>query len=289
MTQEPRRDRLPWDDDMTLCIAAASLEKGEPRIVVAFDFRVETDWIGADAAFKMSRFTDKWAVLFAGKVANAREVINAYATSLSGTELTDANIYDELRHPAQSHKLMLCEHHVQMKLGMSYAEFVEGGKECLSESMFQETETEIKNLNMGCDLIACGFMPSDERTDHLNTSRIFTIEECGEVSQHDNFATVGSGGVIAESVFFQRTLTRFAPLERTMYVVYEAMKLATKAPGVGGTVNMAVLEPSATGESIVYRVVSDKGYQHQQDLFKLYAPKPLDVLPEVDGEWFDKR
>jgi hypothetical protein len=288
MTPEPRRDRLPWEDDMTLCIAAASLENGEPRIVVAFDFRVETDWIGADATFKMSRFTNKWAVLFAGNVASAREVINVYATALSGIELTDANIYDELRHPAQSHKLMLCEHHVQMKLGMSYTEFVENGKASLSESMFLETEAEIENLNMGCDLIACGFVPPDERTDHLYTSRIFTIGARGEVRQHDNFATVGSGGVIAESAFFQRTLTRFAPLERTMYVVYEAMKLSTRAPGVGGIINMVVLEPSVTGESIVSRVVGNKGYQHQQDLFNLYAPKKLDALPEVEGEWFDK-
>src|SRR5437016_3161589 len=83
MTPGPHQNRLPWEDDMTLCIAAASLENGEPRIVVAFDFRVETDWIGADATFKMSRFTNKWAVLFAGNVSSAREVINVYTTSLS--------------------------------------------------------------------------------------------------------------------------------------------------------------------------------------------------------------
>jgi hypothetical protein len=285
MTPELLRDRLPWEDDMTLCIAAACLENGEPRIVMASDFRVETEWTSADASFKMSWFTRKWPVLFAGNVASAREVINAYATSLGEAELTDATLYDQLRRPAQNHKLMLCEHHVKMKLGMSYSEFVEYGKTSLSESVFQETEYEIANLNLGCDLIACGFV-SPERSDHFYTSRVFTIGTHGEVRQHDNFATVGSGGVIAESVFFQRTLTRFAPLERTIYVVYEAMKLSNIAPGVGRIINMVVLEPTTDGAGVWSRIVGRDGYKHQQELFLKYAPKTLDVLPPADDSWF---
>jgi hypothetical protein len=153
--------------------------------------------------------------------------------------------------------------------------------------VFQETELKIKALGLGCDLITCGFAPR-KYTGHHYTSRIFTIEATGAVCQHNNFATIGSGNVIAESVLYQRTLTRFAPLERTLYVVYEAMKSSKIAPGVGSQINIVVIEPSADDEFVMTRILSRDGFQHQDEIFKKYAPKKLDVLPAINGNWFDQ-
>lgn len=287
MTKRPRPDRLPWEDDMTLCIAAAARENRESRIVLAADFRGETGWTSADVVLKLSWLTGMWPALFAGNVASARAVLNTYVRSLDGVELTDSNLDEELRRPAQNHKRALCEHYVQMKLGISYLDFIQFGKGSLSKSAFQETELEIQNLNLDCDLIACGFPPSKYESRH-KTSRIFTIAASGDVCERDNFAAIGTGSVIAHSVLYQRNLTGDAPLERAVYVVYEALKLAiNRAPGVGKLVNIVVIQPSTDEGFIEARFLKLEGFEHQEELFKVYGPKTLvDILPKVGDDWF---
>jgi hypothetical protein len=280
LTRKRRRD-LPWEFEMTLCIAAASRENDQPRIVLAADLRVEKDWIGAEIAFKLSWLTKDWPALFAGKVASARQVINVYATALAGVELNESNIYDELKRPAERHKLALCEHHVRMKLGMSYSDFINHGKESLSEAVFQETEFEVRKLDLECDLITCGFPPSNYPSRH-HAPQIFTIAADGEVCHHDTFAAIGTGSVIAESVLYQRRLTENESLERTVYVVYEAMKSASIAPSVGKLFHIVIFGPGDTKS----RMLSLEGYKHHDELMKVYAPKKLGEMPALSDGLF---
>jgi len=283
LTRKRQRESLPWERDMTLCIAAASREDGAPRIVLAADLRVEIGWIGADVGFKLSWLTKNWPALLAGNVASARELLQTYDSALDGTELTESNLYSELKTPAERHKLALCDHHVRMKLGVSYSEFIQHGKAYFSETVFRDTESEVRALNFDCDLIVCGF-PSSDYAARKHVPRIFTISDNGEVCRHDNFATIGSGSGIANSVLYQRQLTDYATLERTLYVVYEAMKLANSAPGVGRRINIIVTSPPDETGFVRSRMLSTDGFKRQDELFDKYAPKELDTLPPISAD-----
>lgn len=266
---------------MTLCIAAAAEENGFPRIILASDLRGETEFAGAENTFKMTWLTKGWSVLFAGNVASARELIQTYYTALDDVMLDEANVYAELKRPAELQKRALCEHYVQMRLGIPYSDFLDHGKDSLSEATFQQTEFEIRELDLGCDLIAAGFPASK----FPPVPHIFTITSDGTVCRRDNFAAIGTGSLIAEAVLFQRNVAYpLNSLQRTLYAVWEAMKLGRIAPGVGKLINIVVVEPPGH----VGRMLTHKGATSLNELYEKYGPKELDALPDLDPDCLER-
>jgi hypothetical protein len=273
---------------MTLCIAAASLESRQPLIVLAADSRIETDFAGAEIGFKLGWVAEEWPALFAGNIASARELLQTYMAALKSVELNGDNLYAALKEPAELQKLALCDHHVRMKLGMSYKDFLEHGRGSLSDATFQETEFEIRSLDLGCDLITCGF-PNSMYEGRRRVPHIFTINADGRVCREDNFAAIGTGSIIAQSVMYQRKLDSFGPLARTIYVVYEAMRLARIAPGVDHRMTIIVVRPHADGiPSLPSLIVGPNGYKLLDEQFQNYGPKSLNVFAKMDEECFVK-
>src|ERR1700738_4489912 len=77
-----------WSRDMTLCIAAFATsgwdEKRNPQteIVLCSDLRIETPTAGSETTIKMKKIAKNWAVMIAGNVARAEELISIYCADL---------------------------------------------------------------------------------------------------------------------------------------------------------------------------------------------------------------
>lgn len=70
---------------------------------------------------------------------------------------------------------------------------------------------------------------------------LFVIHSDGEVTEHQNFAAIGSGHAIAEAMLYLRGLNIFDRLEKTLYTLYEAAQQVRIAPGVGEIGSLFVL------------------------------------------------
>ena len=124
--------------------------------------------------------------------------------------------------------------------------------------------------------------------DFSGLPNLFQINRYGDVEKADHFAAIGSGAVIAESVLYQREQKLSNELNETLYNVYEAFRLASKAPGVSGEPHIWVYEPEL-GDSmitIVPRFLSPSGHKVLAKCFDRYGPKKARKIPTFSDEHF---
>ncbi len=274
MTPKPirhKKRRIPvWRESVTLCIAAACQSKGKPRIVVSSDWRVENPSFSAEIQDKLYWVQDEWAVLIAGTVSSAIELVNTYAryfTAFKGKniELTNTNIVDHVRRPLILQKNKVANAYVGKLLGITYKEFLATGKERLPEKKFADIVSNIEDLELDCQLILCTFLDGE--------AQIFKVDGDCSIEVCEQFAAIGSGCDIAESVLFQREHEGDLPIGHALYAVYEAARLGSKAPGVGNQHALSVLLPPKRGGEIAYCRVSEKGFKFLDRKFRQYGPK----------------
>jgi len=265
-----KRRILVWRESVTLCIAASGQDRSKPRIVISSDWRIENPSFSAEIQDKLYWAGDEWAILIAGTVSSAIELVNTYAryfTALKekGAALTNTNIIDHLKKPPILQKNKIADAYVGQLLGISYKEFLATAKERLPEKQFAEILTNIEDLDLQCQLILCSFLDGE--------TQIFKVDADCSVEQCEHFAAIGSGSDIAESVLFQREHQGDLPIGQALYAVYEAARLGSKAPSVGDSHAISVLLPPQKGGHIVSSRVSDKGYRFLSRKFKQYGPK----------------
>lgn len=255
---------------MTLCIAASGQHRGSSRIVVSTDWRVENSSFGAEIQDKLYWVGEDWAILIAGTITKAIDMVNAYSNYFRGLKnkniiLTDTNIVDYIKRPPVIQKYKIANEYVGSLLGITYKELLALGKERLPKQRFDEIITDIEKLDLDCQLILCSFVKGQ--------SQLFKVQADCSVEVCEHFAAIGSGSDIAESVLFQREHEGDLPLGQTLYDVYEAARLGSKAPGVGNTHAISVLIPPKKGGEIAYSRVTEKGYKFLSKKFKQYGPK----------------
>jgi len=234
--------RLPWRYSMTLCIAAlcGDAEGAQPanRIVFGSDYRAETSWAAGNVAFKFG-WIGEMGVLMAGEMSKALDFI---ATARSVIDRDDAeplrldNLVDKFNEVSSTHKEKLCRRYVHQRLGIDFERFLAHGEAELPTDVRARIFNDLSQLDYGCELIVFGFVRHESRMLKrvLCVPRIIEIDRYGEVFQHQNFAAIGTGSIIAKSTLYQREQMSFLALDQTLYHVYEAAKLAhSTAPGVG--------------------------------------------------------
>lgn len=264
---------------MTLCMAAACEENGEPRIAAWSDTRIETSWGGADIGYKWGWVAyPKWHALMADDPSKAAEVTATFRSVLQPEEFTLNNITDKLSEAACLHKEKLCNRWARQKLGVSYERFLTQGEREFSPEIRNRFLYQIETLNFGCDLLIFGFLTQDD-------PRLFTCDHFGEIADEQDFAAIGSGSFVAESVLFQRQQHRQRSMSATLYCLYEAFRLTTKtkAPGVGEVPNAAVIAPVDASVPRI-RTVTEKGFKNLAKTFEKFCPKEITELPEIDDD-----
>ena len=265
---------------MTLCIAAGAKDRGKLRIVISSDWRIENSLSGAEIQDKLYWIGDEWAVLIAGTITRAIELVDTYAEYFRGLKekkikITDTTILDHVKKPPITQKYKIANEYVGALLGMSYKDFLTNGKQILPQKQFEEIIADIQRLDLGCQLILCSFIDGAQR--------IYKVCDDCSVEASDHFAAIGSGSDIAESVLFQRDHEGDLPLSHALYDVYEAVSLGSKAPGVGKQHAITVLIPPKPGGKISFSRVSDKGYKFLARSFKKLGPKDFYRLPLPQG------
>src|SRR6185503_4661400 len=220
--RKTRPKRLPWEIDMTLCIAAISVgTRFPPRdlsfaIVTITDQRIETDTAGGNFGGKQMPIAQdgQWHVLYSDIVSAAHDFSSTLRTVLEPHQFTRDNLLDRLNQASSVHKQKLIERLVQSRVGMSFEYFRLHGEQEMPADVRSRLWYDIERLDYECELILCGFLG--------NMPNLFQIKRYGDVEKADHFAAIGSGAVIAESVLYQREQKHSNELNETLYNVYEA-------------------------------------------------------------------
>jgi hypothetical protein len=279
---KPRR--LPTRKVMTVCIAAACKENKESRLILCSDRKIGTWMASAQLGAKFRWAGRNWPALVSGTMTRAEELLATYRQSLSGVKVDTSNMFDEFKKPALLHKEKRADEYVKNKFGFSYEHLRKNGKKELPASLLYESFSEIKNMELDCDLLIAGFVEDD--------ARIFLVQGNGTVSYHDHFATIGTGGPISEAALYQRQQQKLLGLNSSIYHVYEAKKLAEIAEGVGTDTVLIVLSPPKDEEAEVgFRAVTTKGFVELQTKYTEFGLKKnvsgidsAKILEQIGGE-----
>lgn len=266
---------------MTLCIAAACEHGLEPRIVLCSDWQQQVEGVGgSETRNKQDWVKDGWPVLEADTLCHAEELIGLYVSHLKDVDLTEQNVLDEMKFPAQHYKATLANDYIQQTLGISYDYFLQYGKERLPKKLFEEKADEISRIKLGVSLIICGFAKCQKIGPYSEGLQPFLIVVDDTESHQDvvrletDFATIGSGGPNASASLFFRNQHWERPLLYTIYSVFEAHRFASrsKVPGVGEAMTIDVLEPGGTKPAKI-RSLSEAGYDYCERLYGRFGPR----------------
>jgi hypothetical protein len=159
-------------------------------MVIATDYEQENEMVGAEIQSKVTQLDNGYFFLSAGTHTRAVEFIAVCSGMISGS--SNGSFYDLLRRAVTTQKSNLAAEYVSGQLGISYSEFLDHGRERIPEEIFRDMVNSVRSITLGCSLLAVDFS-SDEPS-------IYRIQESGMIEMCDNFAAVGTGLYIAESV-----------------------------------------------------------------------------------------
>lgn len=271
---------------MTLCIAAACQDHGKSRIVIATDWKVSIETATAEIQDKLCWIDDNTPVLIAGTISKAKELKDTFRNYFEylkkeNRALRASDLPDVMKRPIAVHKRKLANEHISLRLGLSYKEFRESvGRNEIPPDTAKEVMDEISAIGLDCTLIIVFFFEKDPY--------IYKVEEDGSLISCDNFATIGSGSPIAGGVLYQRQQESDMSLGRTIYHVYEAMKLGSIASDVGQEHTINVLYPQGEKEKTVSGdALTTKADRYLARQFKKLGPKKFAQMA-LPGGFFEE-
>ena len=280
-----RRKSAPscaWREKVTLCIAAACRDRRRPRVVIATDWKVGIQTATAEIQDKLYWIDDNTPVLIAGTISRAIELKDTYQNyfaRLSKKEppLKASDLPDVMKRPLGIYKHKLANEYVSLRLGLTYKQFLEAaGKKQVPEAVSTEIFSEISRISLQCWLIVVVFVKKEPY--------IYKIDDEGTLHSCDNFAAIGSGSTIAEGILYQREQESSMALGRTVYHVFEAMKLGSIATDVGEEHTINVLHPPGDKrKDVAVDALTEKAKLFLKRKFDKLGPKPFSNMPLPDG------
>jgi hypothetical protein len=274
---------------MTVCIAARIVTNNS-AIVLAMDMRGSVEWASAETTYKWIPFKKSgFHALIAGPISTARELARFCGDYVDAapTLNTQTDIVLALRRGIGKYKREFAEAHVQSRLGITYDEFRTSGKSTLPEDLYRDVAWEIKNHYSNAELIVAGFLPPaslcqevSEREGRrvVGTPYIFKVSGDSALTC-DDFATIGSGGALAEASLLHRSQNLNHSLARTLYQVYEAKRLSERADGVGAKTRLIILYQDSI------RYIKEGGLDLLAQDFKRLSPQSV-IGTDIPTEYF---
>jgi hypothetical protein len=263
---------------MTLCIAATCLDGDEPKIVMCTDWRAEYPSVGShENADKLTFIKDGWPVLLSGEGPSEHGLVTTYQKELKNVELTQANVYEQLKAPMHKRKQILADDFLKQTLTMSLRDFLDKGKTLLPDDYYRQRAEEVERIRLGASIIICGFVDTYDYVEKkmergaviasvddefLSPDKIFAM--------HEDFTAIGSGAGSAIGVLCRRGQSSDDPLLVTIYNVYEAKVLSESVPGVSRSLSIEVLSADGTMQSL-----SDEGYKVCDQLLGRFGPRTI--------------
>jgi len=255
---------------VTLCIAAKCDHLGQDAIVMASDLRIEDDVSGSETACKQAPLIPGWYFMYAGIQARAAQLVISVREHLETNPLGYGHITKTFKEAAREHREKLVDEYVHSQIARSYAWLLSEGHKVLPQEYYAQLIQYVSAVRFDAQLIVCGFS---------NESAVICLidESRGEPVARpiENFAAIGSGSTVAESVLHQRVHRMDTPLKQALYHIYEAKRLGEAAPGVGHQTTIRIL--LADGRTAF---LTEAGVSFVQRCYDRYAPKPLEGVED---------
>lgn len=259
---------------MTVCTAASCDDKGEDKVVICTDKRSGSALGSSETAFKNLELKHGWRCLTSGSEADINSLVRLYEVHFSDSKnLTHAKIESIIKYPLHERKRHIADDYIQNRFAMSYAEFINSGKEKLPSDLFNDALQKIDAIPLGAELIIVGFLGS--------VSEIYSTETNGRTQLATHFAIVGEGEYVASSSLLRRKQHNWTSLECTIYNLYEAKRAAETVGSVGRETDISILSKDG---SLQY---TSFGLDAQlKEMYKKYGPKPLPEQLKYKGEYY---
>jgi hypothetical protein len=207
-------------------------------MILATDGMLSSE-VSADlSAFKLQIFGD-WVFLFSGTLSNADLIMEEIrlAAAADASVLSREKIQATLRSAYKKRRSQWAADRNLAPYDMEMEEFREEGAKWFGETHFAEIENLIRQdaVNFNEQVIVTGWGKSD------HAAMIYSVNQYGGVSGSlDGFATMGSGGNIAQNTLMLLGCARHLPFEYALYAVAAAKFASESCEGVGKSTVMAV-------------------------------------------------
>jgi hypothetical protein len=272
---------------MTLCIAAELKHKDDWAVVHCCDSRQEKggifqELVGSDDATKITRIgtapslshalisgipTRAWDL-----IASCKKDVLDFQTTEGGldSDLEMTKFLSGLRSASSSRKKQIISHHVEMSLGMSLTEFLDTAKDRFPADHYNQLWGEIRNLDLGTDLIFSGFQGK--------SSFLVRLDRFGQTHWEEGYSVTGVGSDIALAFLCQREYSSYQiALMDCLFRVYEAKKAAERNRHVGEMTLILIavhgkgrLSLTGKGWDVLEKAVDTKKVpEFNEDLFEL--------------------
>lgn len=223
---------------MTICIAAICNDYS--GLVLASDSMLTNPYLSLEfeqPTKKMTQLSDLCFALTAGNAVAHTELFNAVQGEIKKLKTPSiSEIVGEIKKCYQSiRKREICERILIPRGFDSFDEYYQAQR-LIHADITMKIQYEIDNYDYGLSIIASGI--SEEK------AQIFYISDPGTSQCYDSigFHTIGSGSPHAINTLTARGCHQALSLEDVLVIVYEAKKMAERAPGVGRITNLTVIK-----------------------------------------------
>jgi hypothetical protein len=288
-------EEIASEESMTLCIAAECWLGNMPCIVSCCDSRAERggvfqELVGSEDVNKFREMGPVTALLSGDETAadvlvtKCEEAIKKFSAAPvdPDSDLAITQYLLDLQKVAELRKAEIVDHHLSMTLRMSYVDFVKQHRGDFHESHSREIWNEIKHIDLGTDVILCGFSGPDHA--------IVRLDRYGKTHWENNYSVVGVGADIALAFLCQRDWyeedSERLELINCLYRVYEAKVAAQKNRHVGETTAFEILMPGAHRFDVTdscFKDLKDRYYRRlKPPVFKQPMKGFLKVIEDED-------
>jgi len=252
---------------MTLCIAAQAQAGGKPRIVLCFDDLIVSGSLNYRGAFKCEYMADGIAVLYAGIVSPAKELIEDFKERLEQRPLVYVNARRRITGVYARWKRRILNRAAGHYCGHSY-DWVSKNRPDMIDVLEASTPS--------VELLITGFLHNTNPPGLRPSvqSVIFHVDDHG-VNAIDGVFGIGEGWANAEPMLAFRQYTPMCDIDRAIYCVYEAKRMGELSGNVGKEpTTILVLEP--IDGAFRQRIVPKAGIDFLKTQFdEQFGPRPL--------------
>lgn len=276
-TRPPERRRVQPPTlerrDMTICIASlCSNGHHDRRIILCADWKRGGFQGSSETFLKIRHLRHNWVVMTSGDDDEIKAVTILFRKAFQdfAEEIDETNIKSIVRDVMLARKREKSDELVRGDYGLTLDEFTAKGKSILTEDLYRDELLKIRAVCINATFIIAGFVG--------NFPILMDTDPEGHVHIRKDFAVVGEGNILAQSVLLHRGLTDVTGPAKGMYITYEAKRYAEGAPSVGRWTTLSLMDKDGNENSVSgdMRLWLEREYAR-------FGPKPIDgLMPPPD-------